>query len=140
MSAEANKAVVQRLFEAFNQGDLGALDELIAADHIDHTPFPVRTPGREGWKQTVAMLRTAFPDMQQTIDDLLADGDKVVARWTGRGTHQGSYRGIASTGLPVAITGIHIFRIADGQIAESWAEGSSVLAQLGAGSTQGTVG
>lgn len=134
MSAEANKSIVRRLFDAFNQGNLGALDELIAADHVDHTPFPVRTPGREGWKQTVAMLRAAFPDMHQTIDDLLADGDKVVARWTGRGTHQGPYRGVAPTGKSVSITGIHISRLADGKIVESWAEGSSVLPQLSASS------
>jgi steroid delta-isomerase-like uncharacterized protein len=139
MSAEANKTTVRRLFDAFNRGDLSALDALITADHIDHTPYPVRTPGREGWKQTVAMLRAAFPDMQQTVDDLLADGDKVVARWTGRGTHQGAYRGIPPTGRPVIITGIHIFRLTDGQIAESWAEGSSVLPQIGASAPQGDV-
>ena len=78
-------------------------------------------PGIAGFKYAVQALQTAFPDLTMTVHDLIAEGDKVVARLTARGTHQGSFRGIAPTGRVVEWTGIRIFRIAEGKIAEHWA-------------------
>ncbi len=122
MSTQANKAIVRRLIEAaWNQGNLAVIDELIAPDYVLHIDAP-GPGGREGYKQDVAMHRSAFPDLQFTIDDLVAEGDKVVLRATLRGTHQGEYIGIPPTDKAITLTAISVRRIADGQIAEEWVE------------------
>ena len=122
MSAEDNKAAVQHMGEeAFNKGNLDVLDELVAQDVVDHDPAPGQPPGREGIKQFVSELRTAFPDLQLALDELIAEGDKVVVRWTMRGTHLGELRGgIAPTGKAFTVTGTTTNRVAGGQVAEAW--------------------
>src|SRR5262245_57505289 len=110
MSAEENKAVMRRIFELFNTGNLALVDEVIAADVIDHQAPPGIAPGRAGFKQLIAAFRAAFPDLQMTIDDILADGDKVVTRSTMRGTHQGEFMGIPPTGKPFTMGAIDIVR------------------------------
>src|SRR6266516_2389300 len=123
MSTEDNKALSRRLFQEFwDQKNLAVADELLAANHVDHTPGspPGLPPGPEGLKQFAAVYFTAFPDLRITIDDLVAEGDKVVTRWTTRATHQGDLMGIPPTGKQVTITGITIDRIAGGKIAETW--------------------
>ena len=134
--SDANKRIVQRVFEAMNGGNLGTLDEVVAEGFVDHDPNnpPDLPPGREGLKQLIGMYRGSFPDMRMTIEEQLAEGDKVVTRWSVRGTHQGELMGIAPTGKQVVVTGIFIDRIESGQVAESWANWDTLgmLQQLGA--------
>jgi steroid delta-isomerase-like uncharacterized protein len=137
MSTEANKAIVVQLYEEiFNKGDLDLADKLVASNAVNHDPQqPPDVPsGPQGLKATVTMLRSAFPDDHHTIEDLVAEGDKVVVRTTLTGTHQGSFLGLAPTGKHITNTSIHIFRIASGKIVEVWAnrDDLGVLQQLGA--------
>lgn len=121
MSAE-NKAIVRRFFEeALNKGDMSVVEELIDQNYIEHGG-PVGQPsGIEGFKQFIAMVATAFPDFQVSIEDLIAEGDKVVARVTVRGTHKGTLMGnIPPTGKHATWTGIDIFQIAGGKIVGRW--------------------
>jgi predicted ester cyclase len=110
MSAEENKALVRREQEELwnHTGDLDAAEELFAAGQA------------EAAKQEAANFRRGFPDVISTIEVLIAEGDKVVARWRSRATHQGDYMGIAPTGNRVGFTGISFYRIEGGKIAESW--------------------
>jgi predicted ester cyclase len=110
MSAEENKAVVRREQEELwnHTGDLDAAEELFAAGEA------------EAAKQEAADFRRGFPDVISTIEDLIAEGDKVVARWRSRATHQGDYMGIAPTGNRVGFTGISFYRIEGGKIVQSW--------------------
>ncbi len=123
MSSEENKALVRRLVEVDNQGNLDALDDLVAGNFVDHSPYAqAGTAGIEGVKQFTRMIRSAFPDSTWTIDDLVAEGDKVVMRWSSRGTHQGEAFGVPATGRPVAVTGIEIYGVSGGKLAERWSE------------------
>ncbi|NOZ72830.1 MAG: ester cyclase [Chloroflexi bacterium] len=133
MSTQANKALVRRLIEeAWNQGNLGVIDELVSPDYVLHIDAP-GPPGREGYKRDVLMHRTAFPDLRFTIEDMVAEGDKVALRATLYGTHKGEYIGIAPTGQAITLTAISIRRIEKGQIAEEWVELDmlGLLQQLG---------
>jgi steroid delta-isomerase-like uncharacterized protein len=121
MSSEENKAVVQRAVEAFNQGDQDAVDELFAANYVDHDPSRAGLPsGPEGVKQAWGAFRAAFPDLQGTIEDMITEGDKVVVRGTISGTHQGDLMGIPSTGRRVTVTLIDVNRIEGGKLVERW--------------------
>ena len=134
MPAEENKAIVQRAVEAFNQGDSDAVDELFAADYVDHDPSRAGLPpGPEGVKQAWGAFRAAFPDLQGTIEDMIAEGDKVVVRGAVRGTHRGELMGIPATGKQVTVTLIDINRIEGGKLAERWAETDmlDMMQQLG---------
>jgi steroid delta-isomerase-like uncharacterized protein len=125
MSADANKALVVQLYsEVFNKGNLELADDLVAADAVNHEssgPDDTDDGGPERLKSVVKMLRTAFPDNHQTVEDLVAEGDKVVARVTLRGTHRGVLLGIPPTGRPVTVTSMQMFRCASGRIVEHWA-------------------
>ena len=119
--SESNKALVRRLFdEVWNQGDLDAADALVAADVVNHDPQNPKAEDRDAFKRLVLMYHQAFPDLQFTIEDLLADGDKVVVRYRAEGTQAGPLPGIPATGRSGEVTGIAIHRIADGQVAEVW--------------------
>ncbi len=121
--SQENKALVRRLIEeAWNEGKLAVIDELLSPDYVLHIPFPGAASDREGYKQAVAMHHTAFAGFRLMIEDTVAEGDKVVIRWTIRGTHKGEYMGIAPTGKPVTYTGISIRRIEGGKIVEEWLE------------------
>ena len=92
--SEENKAIVRRVIdELFNNGNLAAADDLIASDVVDHDAPPGLPPGREGMKQFVAMYRNAFPDLQSTVDDQIAEGDKILNRWSSKSTHSGVFGG-----------------------------------------------
>ncbi len=124
--AEEPKAIVQRLLlEGFNKGNWALATEIIAPDVQVHRPFPGQKPGRDGLLEQFAMIRAAYPDLQTTHDELIAEGDKVVIHWTVHGTHRAPYRGKASTNAPVTWSGICIARVADGQIVEYWDYGDS---------------
>ena len=133
MSLEENKSIVRRLYEEFfNQGNLNLADELFAPHYINRSAPAGRAPGPEGVKQSGFIFRTAFPDFHNTIEDLIAEGDKVVVRFTTRGTHQGTFMGIPPTGKPVQWTGIDIFTIVGGKFVEAWGnyDELSLLQQL----------
>jgi steroid delta-isomerase-like uncharacterized protein len=130
MSTEQNKALARRFIEEiWNQKNLVIAKELIAATYVFHTPGspPGLPPGPEGFQQFASAFLTAFPDVYTSIEDQLAEGDKVVTRWTSHGTNTGSLFGMPTTGKSAIITGITIDRVADGKIVESWDE----LDQLG---------
>ena len=123
MLSETNKTVVRRFFEeVWNKGNLTVLNEIIAKDHVSSGPgtLPGLPAGPEGSKQLVTVYRNAFPDLHFTIDEQIAEGDKVVTRWTAHGTHQGELVGIPATGKSSTVTGISIDRVVNGKIAESW--------------------
>ena len=136
--SEALKAVVWRfLEEIWHQGNLQVIDEIIAPNYVRHTSH-YREGGRdvygpEGARQSIAAFRVAFPDVHFTVEDMLVAEDKVVIRWTCRGTHRGTFLGITPTGKVITFTGINIYRIANGQIVERWAEEDaiSLYQQLG---------
>ncbi len=136
MSTEENKAVVRRFFEdLFNAGKLTSADEIVAADYVNHNPAPGETPGRDGLTQFVTLVRGAFPDLHFAVEDQLAEGDKVVTRWTAAGTPQGEFFGVAPTGKRIEMTGISIERFDEsGKLVEEWPEYNllGALRQLGA--------
>src|SRR5262245_50460089 len=99
--SEENKELVRRFFDAVASGDESRLDDIVAIDAIDHTPFPNQAPGREGVKQVFRTLRSAFPDFEQEILELISEGDRVAIRSMLRGTHQGEFLGVAATGRRV---------------------------------------
>ena len=120
--SEHNKAVAKRFYDAWNDRDLGAFDEIIAPDAVDHdaqNPFR-EMRGPAGVKRTAGMYHSAFSDSRFIVHEQLAEGDCVVTRWSGTGTHDGELMGMPPTGKSVEIAGITIDRIADDKIAESW--------------------
>ncbi|MBM3134581.1 MAG: ester cyclase [Chloroflexi bacterium] len=134
MSTEENKAIVRRwVEECYNKGNLAVADELIATNYVNHSAPLGQAPGREGEKQYATMIRSAYPDFHMAIEDQIAEGDKVVTRYTARGTHKGEFMGIPPTGKEITVTGIHIHRIAGGKVVEGWSEFDQLgaLQQLG---------
>ena len=139
MSTEDNLAIVHRyLDEVVNTGNLDAARTLFATDHVAHyAGFPALY-GHEDWKQLTSMSYTGFPDTYTTFEDEMAVGDKVVVRYLVRATHKGDFMSMPATGKPVKYTGIAIFRIANGKIAEQWQEADVVglMQQLGENTAQ----
>jgi predicted ester cyclase len=136
MSAEENKAVVRREFEEMlnHTGNLHAADEIIAPNYVSHEPTSGETRGIERAKQFAATYRQAFPDLQNTIEDMVAEGDKVVVRFRGRGTHTGDTEAFGPpTGKRMEITGIAINRLSEGKIVEAWTnvDALGMMQQLG---------
>ena len=133
MSTEENKALLRRLFEeVWNQGNLAAVDELLAADYVLHDPAQL-IRGPDGFKAYVSAFRAAFPDTHATIEDQIAEEDKVAMRFTVRARHRGAFQGLPPTGKQVLLSGIDIQRIADGKVAENWVnlDVLGMLQQLG---------
>jgi steroid delta-isomerase-like uncharacterized protein len=120
VSAEQNQARIRKMIVAINAGKLDEADALMASDYIYRSPGMPEMRGPEGFKQLVSMFRTAFPDLNMVIDDMLADGDKVAFRWTGTGTHQGDLMGIPPTGKRVTTTGLVISRFAGDKVVEDY--------------------
>lgn len=112
---------LRQLFEqAFNQGDLSRVDELVSADLTTHLAGWGLPIGRLGIKQMIVNLRAAFPDLHCTIEDEIREGDRLAARWMMRGTHQGTYFGSQPTGRAVAVQGIVFARTSDERVVENW--------------------
>jgi steroid delta-isomerase-like uncharacterized protein len=133
MSAEENKEIVRRFFEEGpSKGNLNVADELLSPDFILHVPLP-SSPGIEGINEVITACRAAFEHLNVTIEDMVADGNNVAARFTARGIHKGDFMGLPATGKPITMTGIEIFRIKDGKIAELWGEANllGLMQQLG---------
>ena len=133
--SEGNRAVVDRLTEeVFNQGNVDVIDELVAEDFVEHDPMPGVGPDREGFKQFISTLRSAFPDLRTEVADQIAEGDRVVERWRSTATHQGEFIGVPATGKRVTIEGMDISRIEAGKIVEHWTKVDilGLMEQLGA--------
>ena len=135
MSTEQNKQVVQKfLTEVWDsRGNLNAIEELTAADYVPHSVPPQMPKTRESDKQFAAMYRAAFPDIQSTVHQIVAEGDRVAVQFTGRGTHKGAFFGIPATGKAVTIEGMGIYRLRDGKIVEAWVTSDQLglMQQLG---------
>ncbi len=134
MSEEENKALVRRFVdEVQSKGNIDAIDGFCSPEFINHSA-PAGVPSnREGVKLVTAMFRQAFPDSYFTVEDMIAEGDKVATRKTFHGTHEGEFLGIPPTGRPVSIGLIDIVRVADGRVVEHWSIGDSLgmMEQLG---------
>ncbi len=132
MSTEDNKALIRRAFEDLNQGNLGEADEYFTPNFVYHDAANPQVSNREEYTQLLTGLMAALAP-QLTIENLIAEGDKVVARYTLRGTHRGQWRGVPPTGKPVTFTATTTYRFADGKVAEMWqnADTLSLLQQLG---------
>lgn len=133
MSPDANKALVRRFIEeVINQGNLDLIDELVAPDSVYRGPG-MEVPGPAGLKQVFVMLRGAFPDWSETVEELIAEGDRGVFRVTGRGTQTGAFMGIPPTGRAVTMAGIDIVQLKDGHFVAHWAnfDQFGLLQQLG---------
>jgi steroid delta-isomerase-like uncharacterized protein len=116
-----NKTLVRRYVEeVLNKRNLALIDELFAPTFIDHDTSMPEAKGAAGVKRLAAMVHDSFSDLHFTVEDMVAEGDKVVYRYSVRGTHKGSFMGIAPTGEQFAVTGIHIYRVADGKLQEEW--------------------
>jgi steroid delta-isomerase-like uncharacterized protein len=131
--ATSNKATFRRFHDAVNSGDAELIskmiDEVVEPDVRIRTPLPVEATGAQALKQVWATLLRAYPDLHLTVEDLIAEGDKVVCRNVVTGTHQGEYMGLPPTGKSVTYNEIFIFRFAGGRIAETWGI-VDVLAQM----------
>jgi steroid delta-isomerase-like uncharacterized protein len=129
-----NMGVVRRFFEAGpSSGDLGAADALLAPDFSLHVPLPTPGPGIGAMNNVITTCRAAFHGLHVTIDDMVADGDRVACRFTARGVHGGEFMGVPPTGKEIAMTGIEIFRLHDRKIVELWGEANlmGLMQQLG---------
>ena len=140
MSVEERKAIFRRIVEeGFNKGNLAIVDELVATNHVNHAD---NVHGPEEYKQFITMYRTAFPDLHMTIEDQIAEGDKVVNRWTSRGTHKGNLMGIPPTGKQITMTGMYVAQIVGGKIVQEWGnfDALGMMQQLGVGPPPGQAG
>ena len=119
--------------EMYNKGNLDVTGEIYAADYLSHAPPGPDLTGHEAQRQHVSAIRAGFPDIDYAVDDRFTAGDRLVVRWTARGTHQGKFMGIPPTGKRITITGITIHRFAGGKIQESWNnwDALGMLRQLG---------
>jgi steroid delta-isomerase-like uncharacterized protein len=133
-NAEENKAIVLRHWEeVVSKGNLDLIDEIFAPDFVAHEAAQdIREP--EGVRQFIILLRAAFPDLHVTVEDVLAEGDKVVQRWSGHGSHQGELMGLPPSGKRISVAGITISRFEGGKVAEEWElyDMMGMMQQLGA--------
>jgi steroid delta-isomerase-like uncharacterized protein len=135
MSAEENKAVVRRsVEEGWNTGDVANADQFYAPDYVHHDPTQPQARDLQGLKEWALGMAAAFPDVQTAIEDLIAEGDRVVKRYTIRGTHRGELLGIPPSGKQIAVPGVTIYRLEGGKIVEGWwhSDALGLLQQLGA--------
>jgi steroid delta-isomerase-like uncharacterized protein len=133
--SEDNKERVKRLFDdVLNAGKVSLLDTLIGAAYVDHNPSAGQPPGAAGVKGKVESLRAAFPDLRYTLEDVVAEGDLVAARYSWRGTHKGeAFLGIPPSGKSILVRGMDFYRFRDGKIVEHWdnIDELGMLSQLG---------
>jgi steroid delta-isomerase-like uncharacterized protein len=134
MPLEHTDSLIHRIFEeAFNQGNLDVVNELLSSNHLAHNAFGGAPNGPKGLKWLIVMFRTAFPDLKCTVEDEIREGDKVSAHWTMRGTHKGSFLGNPPTGRLVQVQGIIFARTENGLVVEDWTlvDQLGILQQLG---------
>src|ERR687890_1998389 len=134
MTIEENKALVRRFVdEGQSAGNIDAIDELCSPEFVNHSAPSGMPPNREGVKQVTAMFRQAFPDSYFTVEDMIAEGDKVATHKTFHGTHEGEFMGMPPTGRRVSMELIDIVRISEGRVVEHWSMGDNLgmMQQLG---------
>ncbi len=133
MSAEDNKAIVRRYRAIHNSNKLNELDAIVAKDLVSHSALPGMPPGLEGGKMAHQAFLASFPDTQTKTEDLVAEGDKVMERYSASGTHTGSFMGMPATGKKYSIESIVVYRFANGKIVEMWGlnDAQSLMIQLG---------
>jgi len=139
--SEENKALMRRFYqEVVNGGNLDLIDQFVAPDFVEHEVFPGLSADREGMKRFFVMMRSAFPDLRMDVDDLIAEGDKVVSRVTMRGTHKGEFMGIGPTGRTIVVPTVDIVCIAGGKAVEHWGvtDTAAMMEQLGAAAVPGS--
>jgi predicted ester cyclase len=130
----ATQRMIERIpLEVINNNKFELIDELYATDYVEHTPPPGIPPTREGFKQTATALKTAFPDLRYTIEDVIESGDKIVHRLTASGTMKADFMGIPATGKHATWSEVHIGRVANGRLTDHWGviDQLSMLVQLG---------
>jgi steroid delta-isomerase-like uncharacterized protein len=135
MSIEQNKELLRRFSqEIINQGNMGLADQILAPNYLNHNPVPGQAPGLEGFKRSLTGLRMAFPDMKETVEVILAEGDLVSVRATRRATHEGTFMGVPGTHRPVTIPTMYFARVQDGKITDIWLNWDilGMLQQIGA--------
>ena len=118
MSLQDNKAVIRRLYDALNTGDLKAMDEALAVNVVDLLSFEGQTPGVQGFKERLTRLRNSFPDLTFTIETMIAEGNMAAERVTLRGTHLGKFMGVPATGKQVRGTMMAFNKFANGKVVE----------------------
>jgi len=131
---EELKETYRRIIDAISRGDADGFDELIAPDIVDHNPIPDQAPGSDGMRQWMTAVRTAMPDLRGTVEDVIAEGDRVAARVTWEGTHRGEFLGVPPTGEALSFSAFHYVRFSDAGAAEWWggADLLRALEQMGA--------
>jgi predicted ester cyclase len=135
-AASMKKSAHRLVVDGINKGDLSVIDEVLAPNYVEHALPPGMPPTRDGFKMFITAFRQAFPDFSYTIEDELADGDKVVHRLTGKGTMKGDFQGMKASGKTATWQEMHIGRLdASGKLVEHWAtvDQLGMLAQLGFG-------
>jgi predicted ester cyclase len=131
---EANKAMVRVIYATFSGGDPNDLNAVVAEDFAHHPRSPGEAPNREGFKSVVGVFRSIFPDFDVTLEDVVAEGDRVAIRGIARGTHEGDLLGIPGTGVAVEFGVADVYQITDGLIAAGWHQEDylSIFQQIGA--------
>ena len=135
MTSEENKALVRRVIEGFlNSANPAIVRQLLAPDYVDNSPSNPGMGGLENIERSVADWHRAFPDTVNEVQDVLAEGDLVAARWVTRGTHRGEFMGIPATGNRIEVGSTGVFRILAGKVVESWDhfDALGLIRQLGA--------
>jgi steroid delta-isomerase-like uncharacterized protein len=134
VSSEENKAAVRRFEHAFAANDVATIDELCDPGLVEHNPVPGQPPTLAGFKATIAMYKSIFPDLGIDLGALTGDGDLVATRWTATGTHRADFFGVPATGKRIEVEGMNFYRLAGGRITEVWTQfdGLGMLQQLGA--------
>jgi steroid delta-isomerase-like uncharacterized protein len=132
MSTDENKRLVLKLYDALNDGDAAAVGDLVTDDYVENDPLPGQGTGREGAVDRFSMIVNSLAPLF-TVHDVVAEGDRVVVRWTNAGTHVGEFAGIPATGQTFTIGGIDVYRVTDGRLSEHWhqIDQLSMLGQLG---------
>jgi len=134
-TTESNKAVARRfLEEVINQNRMDRADDLVVEDFVELDPLPGQRQGREGLKEVLGMMRAAFPDMHWVAEEMVAEGDTVVTRFTWTGTHRGEFLGVPATGRSVVVKGVVMDQLADGKMSKSriLMDSLGMMQQLGA--------
>ena len=134
MSTEANKSLIHRgLEEGMNRRNFNIFDQVIGPDFVNHS-LPAPTPGPQGFKHVVGMFTTAFPDLHVTVEDAIAEGDRVATRGFLTGTHKGPFMNVPPTGKAIKVAYIDMWRVADGKAVENWVQMDimGLMQQLGA--------
>jgi len=129
------KAMAQQWYsEVMNEGNEDLIDELCAENFVDHDPLPGTGPDRQGIHDFVKLIRSAFPDLETTVDEIIAEGDRIAVRSTFRGTHEGDFMGIPATGKKVEVSNYDFVRFENDQAAEHWGtiDSAALMEQLGA--------